>query len=92
MPVRPVAAAPVADVASAGPRPSPSTIVATLVALGLGAIGAVMIVAGHSPWEGRVAFVITETHGLHVGDVVALIPLAAGAWLARWSWLHGPRA
>ncbi|MCU1370166.1 MAG: hypothetical protein JWO77_1360 [Ilumatobacteraceae bacterium] len=61
-------------------------LVAALVALGLGLTAAVLAVAGHPPWEGPTVLSLTETHGLHQGDVIALIPLGAGAWLAWWCW------
>lgn len=57
---------------------------AALIALGLGISTAVLAVAGHPPWEGPAVVSLTDTHGLHQGDVIALIPLAAGAWLAWW--------
>lgn len=59
---------------------------AALIALGLGICTAVLAVAGHPPWEGPTVVSLTATHGLHQGDVIALIPLAAGAWLAWWCW------
>lgn len=60
--------------------------VAALTALGLGLVAAVMMVAGHPPWEGPTVVGLTATHGLHQGDVVALLPLAAGTGLAWWCW------
>lgn len=69
-------------------RPA-STYLAVLAALGLGFVAAVMMVAGHPPWEGPTVLVVTETHGLHRGDVVALVPLTAGAVLGGWCWRHG---
>ena len=59
---------------------------AALVAFGLGAGAAILAIAGHPPWEGPTVIGITGTHGLHQGDVVALIPLAAGCALAWWCW------
>ena len=58
--------------------------IAALVAFGLGAVAAVMMIAGHPPWEGETVLVVTSTHGLHRGDVVALIPLIAGTGLGFW--------
>lgn len=92
MPGLPADGAPVAEVTPAEPNPSASTAFAALVALGLGVVAAVMVIAGHPPWEGRTVVTLTQTHGLHIGDVVGLIPLAASAWLARWCWKNGPRA
>jgi hypothetical protein len=60
-----------------------------LVSLGLGGVAAVMMVAGHPPWEGATVLALTDTHGLHRGDVVALAPLLAGVGLAGWCWRHG---
>ena len=59
-------------------------LVPVAIALGLGVTSAVGMVAGHQPWDGPQVASITETHGLHVGDLLAVLPLAAGAWLARW--------
>ena len=73
-----------------GPSLVPS-LLAALAALALGAVAAVMMVAGHPPWEGRTVVALTGTHGLHRGDVVALVPLAVGAGLAAWCWTRGPR-
>jgi hypothetical protein len=61
-------------------------LLAALTALALGGVAAVMMVAGHPPWEGRTVLSLTDTHGLHRGDVVALVPLAAGTGLAAWCW------
>jgi hypothetical protein len=74
--------------------PAPSlrpvgTYLATLASLGLGLVAAVMMVAGHPPWEGSTVVSLTATHGLHRGDVVALVPVAAGLGLAAWCWRHG---
>jgi len=64
---------------------------AALTALGLGVVAAALAVAGHPPWEGPVVMGLTDTHGIHQGDVVALAPLAAGTWLAWWCWTRRPR-
>jgi hypothetical protein len=59
-------------------------LLAGAVALGLGGLAAVMMVAGHAPWEGPQVLSVTQDHGLHAGDVLALAPLLAGLGLARW--------
>ncbi|MGN6694584.1 MAG: hypothetical protein ACTHN0_10445 [Aquihabitans sp.] len=64
---------------------------AALTAFGLGAACAVLAIAGHPPWEGRTVVGLTATHGLHEGDVVALVPLIAGTWLAAWCWTRDRR-
>lgn len=63
---------------------APWALAASAVALGLGVLAAVGMIAGHQPWDGPQVASLTETHGLHVGDLLAVLPLAAGAWLARW--------
>jgi hypothetical protein len=68
---------------------APTTYLAVFVSLGLGALAAVMMVAGHPPWEGATVLALTDTHGLHRGDVVAFGPLVAGVGLAGWCWRHG---
>lgn len=65
--------------------------VAALTALGLGAVCAILAIAGHPPWEGPTVIGLTDTHGLHQGDVVALVPLVIGTGLAWWCWSR-PRA
>ena len=57
---------------------------AAAVALGLGALAAVMMVAGHHPWDGPVIGVLEGSHGLHRGDVLALVPIAVSIALAWW--------
>jgi hypothetical protein len=57
---------------------------AALGALGLGALAAVLMVAGHQPWDGPQVAAVTATHGVHVGDALAIGPLAGGVALARW--------
>lgn len=92
MPAPPRAVVPDADpVRPAGRRGLQSTAeLAALAALGLGALAAVMMVAGHQPWDGPQVAAVTATHGLHVGDVLAIVPLAVGVALARWCRRHGP--
>jgi hypothetical protein len=60
-----------------------------VVSLALGAVGAVAWVAGKHRWDGRVVFTISQTHGVHVGDALALIPLVLGMGLAVWCWEKG---
>ena len=62
------------------------------MALGLGVVAAIMVIAGHPPWEGATVITLSRNHGLHKGDVVGLIPLVASAWLAHWCWQHGSAA
>jgi hypothetical protein len=59
-------------------------IVAAVVALGLGALAALMLVAGHHPWDGGVVFVVSSTHGVHRGDILAVFPMVVGIGLADW--------
>ncbi len=70
----------------AHPRPGEQAgaVIAALVAVGLGLLAAVMMVAGHAPWEGPQVVSLSATHGLHRGDVVALVPVVAGVGLAWW--------
>jgi hypothetical protein len=57
---------------------------AALTAFGLGVVAAVATVAGQTRWEGPEVTRIAGSHGLHVGDSVAVIPLVVGAILAWW--------
>lgn len=65
---------------------------AALTALGLGALAGVMMVAGHAPWEGPEVLSLSQTHGLHRGDVFALVPVAIGSALAWWCLRRPDRA
>ncbi|MGI8755927.1 MAG: hypothetical protein ACR2MB_08720 [Acidimicrobiales bacterium] len=60
-----------------------------MTALGLGAIGAVMLVAGHHPWDGRVITALGGSHGLHRGDVLAVVPIVVSVGLAWWCLRQG---
>lgn len=60
------------------------SLLAAAVALGLGLLAALMMVAGHQPWDGPQVASFTETHGLHLGDVLAVVPALVGLALARW--------
>lgn len=61
-----------------------SAAFAAVTALGLGAIAAVMLVAGHHPWDGKVIAAFGGSHGLHRGDVLAVIPAVVSIGLAWW--------
>lgn len=63
-----------------------ANLVAALVALALGLVASAMMVVGHQPWDGPQVASLTETHGVHAGDALALVPAAVGALLARWCW------
>jgi hypothetical protein len=53
-----------------------------VLALLLLAGGAVALVAGHHPWDGPEVLELSETHGLHLGD----LPVLTG-WLVGTGWL-----
>lgn len=72
--------------------PDGARYVAALTAVGLGVLAAVMMVAGHAPWEGPEVLSLSQTHGLHRGDVLALVPVALGIVLARWCLRQGARS
>jgi hypothetical protein len=59
---------------------------AALTVLALGAVAAVVLVVGNHPWEGPMVRTIVGTHGVHKGDVLAVVPVLASAALARWCW------
>jgi hypothetical protein len=61
------------------------------VALGLGALAAVMLVAGHHPWDGPVVYSSSPDHGLHRGDVLAVLPMLVAPGLAWWCWRRRAR-
>ena len=71
------------DVAGRRARPA-SSVVAALTAVGLGLAAALAVVAGKTRFEGPVILVVSETHGVHRGDLVGLVPVVAGVLLARW--------
>ena len=50
----------------------------------LALLAAFAMVVGHPRWEGRELFGLVGSHGVHVGDLLAFVPLAVGAVLARW--------
>ena len=58
--------------------------VAALTALALGAMAAGAWVGGKHRWDGRVVMTLTGTHGIHVGDALAVVPLVVSAGLAAW--------
>lgn len=62
---------------------------ASLTAVGLGVLAGVMMVVGHQRWDGAVVLAVSDTHGLHRGDIAALVPVVVGALLARWCWRQG---
>ncbi len=70
--------------AASGAGSGAARVVAALTALGLGLLAAVMMVAGHAPWEGPQVMTLTQTHGIHKGDAFALIPVVIGTALALW--------
>jgi peptidoglycan/LPS O-acetylase OafA/YrhL len=57
---------------------------AALAAFGLGLLAAVMMIAGHPPWQGPEVVSLSETHGLHEGDALAVGPFVVGIALAWW--------
>ena len=57
---------------------------AALVAFGLGSLAAVMMVVGHQPWDGPELMGLTATHGVHLGDALAIVPFCIGVALAWW--------
>ncbi|QXC61860.1 hypothetical protein KSP35_03240 [Aquihabitans sp. G128] len=57
-----------------------------LASLVLGAVAATLLVVGHHPWDGDVIEVFTPYHGLHRGDVLAVLPAVASLVLAAWCW------
>jgi hypothetical protein len=74
------------------PRKGPSRLeadVAALVALALAAVAAIMLIAGHHPWDGKVIAVFSQTHGLHRGDVMSIGPMIVGVGLAWWCHRQG---
>ena len=78
----------------AGPRAEPGTdlrarlgpAVAAMVALGLGALAALFMIAGHHAWDGPTIDSGTGSHGLHRGDVIAIFPIVVSMSLAWWCW------
>lgn len=64
-------------------------VAAAVVAVGLGVVAAVMLVAGHHPWDGRAVVTLYGAHGLHRGDILAVGPALAGMALAAWCLRQG---
>jgi hypothetical protein len=73
-------------------RADGSAALAAVVSVGLGLLAGVMMVAGHAPWEGREIVSLSQDHGIHIGDALALVPVVAGALLARWCLRSAGRA
>ena len=84
MPALPVGAAPDAEVPQEQSGPDAGSWLAAVTALGLGILAGAMMVAGHAPWEGPEVLSLSSTHGIHEGDVLALVPVVVGAALAWW--------
>lgn len=66
-----------------------TSLVAAAAALALGTIAAVMLIVGHHPWDGRVVADVEGSHGLHRGDILAVIPAVVSIALACWCALQG---
>ena len=60
-------------------------VLALLTATGF----AVALVAGHHPWDGPEVLEISETHGLHLGDLPVLVAWVVGAGLGWRLWSRG---
>lgn len=58
--------------------------------MALGLAAAALMVLGHHPWDGPVVEGSVAGHGLHVGDVLALVPVATSVLLARRWWRRRP--
>ncbi len=63
--------------------------VAALTSLGLGGIAALAWVAGHHRWDGPMTDSGVGSHGLHRGDVFAVVPIVVSLGLAWWCWTRG---
>lgn len=51
---------------------------------------AVLLIAGHGPWAGRVLFTVGGGHGVNSGDVPVVLLWACGLYLSWLLW-RGPR-
>ncbi|CAN5641495.1 hypothetical protein BH10ACT1_BH10ACT1_24330 [soil metagenome] len=49
-----------------------------------------MLLAGPHPWDGEVIETFVEGHGLHRGDVLAVLPALVSLLLATWCWRRRP--
>lgn len=47
---------------------------------------AVLLIAGHGPWAGRVLLDVGGGHGVNTGDVPVLLLWAGGLWMAWLLW------
>ena len=47
---------------------------------------AIALIAGHHPWEGPEFLEITETHGLHLGDLPIVVAWVVGIGGGWWLW------
>jgi len=85
-----------ADVRTGG-RSGPTTrakgaVLAAITALALGTISMVGFAAGNHRWDGPVMIEVTGSHGIHLVDVLGLVPLGAGVLLAMWCLRRAERA
>ncbi|HEY8093202.1 MAG TPA: hypothetical protein VID93_05445 [Acidimicrobiales bacterium] len=59
-------------------------MLAAITAVALGTIAMVAFAAGNHRWDGAVLISFTGSHGVHVSDLLGLIPFAAGVALGVW--------
>lgn len=84
------------DVPAGGrPRPAAGTkgaVLAAITALALGTISMLGFAAGNHRWDGPVVIEVSGSHGVHVVDVLGVVPLGAGVLLAVWCLRRAERA
>ena len=57
---------------------------AAVTAVALGVFSMAAFAAGNHRWDGVVLVKVGYGHGIHVSDLMGVIPLAAGVALAAW--------
>ena len=64
-------------------------VMAVLLAIVLTVLTVVAVVGHHDPLEGPVIFGLSETHGVHVGDLLVVAAWAVGVACCWRLWRRG---
>jgi hypothetical protein len=67
-------------------------VLAAITACALGTISMLGFAAGNHRWDGPVVIEVSGSHGIHVVDVLGVVPLGAGVLLAVWCLRRADRA
>ena len=67
-------------------------MLAAITALSLGTIAMIGFAAGNHRWDGPVMIQVIGSHGIHLVDVLGVVPFGAGVLLAVWCLRRAERA